>query len=164
MERVVNKVISDSLKKSNESSKFIMSTLPYVAKAVLYADKFSQLDSLTAEQKLEFGLYLREAGSHWNSVFLLAIAQEYFNQHYQSVDPASASSDFDIDHKLMEPLLAKYAHLNDLIAHERLSGVHQTKPLLDGKQICELYSIKPGKAIKGIMDEELQYQILNPQA
>jgi hypothetical protein len=68
------KVLADSLKKSNESSKFVMSTLPHVTKAVEYANKFGGLEKLTSDQKLEFGLYMREAGSHWNSIFLLAIS------------------------------------------------------------------------------------------
>ena len=43
-----------------------------------------------------------------------------------------------------------------------MTDVHTLKPLLDGKQICDLYSIKPGKAIKFIMDEELRWQGVNP--
>ena len=38
------------------------------------------------------------------------------------------------------------------------------KPQLDGKQICELYGIKPGKAIKHLIDEQLRFQILHPAA
>ena len=40
--------------------------------------------------------------------------------------------------------------------------MHTLKPLLDGKQLCELYSIKPGKALKFLIDEQLRWQIVNP--
>jgi hypothetical protein len=43
-----------------------------------------------------------------------------------------------------------------------LADVHTLKPLLDGKQLCDLYSIKPGKALKFLIDEQLRWQIVNP--
>jgi tRNA nucleotidyltransferase (CCA-adding enzyme) len=49
-----------------------------------------------------------------------------------------------------------------LISSETLADVHTLKPLLDGKQLCELYSIKPGKALKFLIDEQLRWQIVNP--
>ena len=45
-----------------------------------------------------------------------------------------------------------------------LTDVHNTRPLLDGKQICALYEIKPGKMIKPLLDELLSFQILHPEA
>lgn len=38
------------------------------------------------------------------------------------------------------------------------------RPMLDGGAITDLYDIKPGKAIKFIIDEEIKFQILNPTA
>jgi hypothetical protein len=33
--------------------------------------------------KLELGLYLREAGPRWDSIYLLALAQDYYNLNYR---------------------------------------------------------------------------------
>jgi hypothetical protein len=83
---------------------------------------------------------------------MLAIAQEYFDSHYKSINPSTATSDFDISEADLSHLLGKYAQLNKILSHYNLDTVHLVKPLLDGKQICDLYGIKPGKAIKFLMD------------
>ena len=102
-------------------------------------------------------MFLRDAGQHWNSIFLLAISQEYFSTHYEQLDHKAATSDFDINDADLQILIAKYFHYNSLIKKELLDGIHLVKPLLNGKEICDLYGIKQGKAIGKIMDEEMQY-------
>jgi tRNA nucleotidyltransferase (CCA-adding enzyme) len=77
-------------------------------------------------------------------------------------DVSEATSSFDIKEEELSAILAHFSHLNALIASETLADVHTLKPLLDGKQVCDLYSIKPGKAIKFIMDEQLRWQVVNP--
>lgn len=57
----------------------------------------------------------------------------------------------------------KFTHFNNIIVNESLKGVHTMKSLLDGKDICELYQIKPGKAIKFIVEEQIKRQITHPQ-
>ena len=53
--------------------------------------------------------------------------------------------------------MAKYEALNAMIKTIGLTDVHNTRPLLDGKQICALYEIKPGKMIKPLLDELLSF-------
>lgn len=36
--------------------------------------------------------------------------------------------------------------------------------MLDGKDICSLYEIKPGKALKFIIEEQIKYQIIHPDS
>jgi len=43
--------------------------------------------------------------------------------------------------------------LNALIQQNQLENIHQARSLLDGKDICMIYEIKPGKALKSIIDE-----------
>lgn len=45
-----------------------------------------------------------------------------------------------------------------------LAGIQTKKPLLDGKQICELFEVKPGKIMKPLMDELSKFEILNTHA
>lgn len=80
------------------------------------------------------------------------------------MDPKVASSAFDISEADLSQLLEKYAHFNRILSHYKFDTIYLVKPMLDGKQICELYGIKPGKAIKFLMDEELKFQILHPEA
>ena len=73
-----------------------MGTIPFVQKTTEFATKFSVSESLSNDEKLELGLFLRNAGHHWNSTILLAISQEYYNLHYEQLDYTTATSDFDI--------------------------------------------------------------------
>ena len=119
---------------------------------------------MNEDLKLELGLFLREAGNRWDSITLLAISQEYFNLHMKStVDQGDLT---EVKNNLvedrLEDLIKKYSHLNYLIEMEGLRGVHIVKPILDGKDICSIYEIKPGKAIKFITEEQIKKQILNP--
>ena len=63
---------------------------------------------------------------------MLAIAQDYFNSHYTTVDISTATSEFDIIESDIQELLAKYTHFNTLIHSENLNTIHLIKPLLDG--------------------------------
>lgn len=75
MERVVQKVLYDSLKKSNEVTKFVTGVLPHVPKTIEFANRLSQVqEELSDEMKLELGFFMRDAGQLWNSIFMLAIA------------------------------------------------------------------------------------------
>ena len=89
-------MLQDSLKKSNEVLNFVTGTIPFVQKVSELATKFSASESLNNDEKLELGLFLRNAGHHWKSTFLLAISQEYFTLHYAQLDYTTAKSDFDI--------------------------------------------------------------------
>ena len=93
---MILKVLQESIKKSNEVVKFITTALPYVQKAIDFANNLAHLEKLNDEQKLELGWYLREAGNNWNSIFMLAIAQDYYNIHYAHIDSSTFSSEFDI--------------------------------------------------------------------
>ena len=167
MEKVILKVLQESLKKSNDAVKWIMQTIPYVHKAVEFATRLETHDlstPLSQDIKLELGWYMREAGHRWDAIFMLALAQDYFNTHYKGQDLSKFSSDYDLNLEDLEQLIAKYTHFNSLLKNEHLADMHQVKVLLDGKEICDIYGIKPGKAIKFIMDEQLSYQILNREA
>jgi hypothetical protein len=38
------------------------------------------------------------------------------------------------------------------------------KPLLDGKAICDIFEVKPGKIMKPLNEELTKFEILNPYA
>lgn len=61
-------------------------------------------------------------------------------------------------------LTAEIKALNDAIQRNHLHDIHERKPLLDGKTICELYGIKPGKIVGSLTSELFDFSILQPQA
>lgn len=69
-----------------------------------------------------------------------------------------------IDEDKLSSILAKQSALNGAISAMGLTGVHSMRPVLDGKAICGLYEISPGKLIKPLLDELLSFQILHPEA
>lgn len=76
-EKVILKVLSDSLKKSNEVVKFVTGVLPYVTQSIELASIITSLPedaSLSQELKLKLGWHLREAGHRWDTIFLLALS------------------------------------------------------------------------------------------
>lgn len=78
MEKVYTRIILESLKKSNDVLKFVNQTIPFVNKAIHFADVFEKNENAVKDSKLEFGLFLREAGFKWDAVFLIAIAKDYY--------------------------------------------------------------------------------------
>lgn len=42
--------------------------------------------------------------------------------------------------------------------------MHAVRPILDGKQICALYEIKQGKHLKPLLDELLEFQMVETTA
>jgi len=45
-----------------------------------------------------------------------------------------------------------------------LSNFHYKKPLIDGKEICTLYQVAPGKIVGHLNNELARFEILNPSA
>ena len=57
-------------------------TVPYAEKVIEFCNKIASMEQFSPEFKLEIGLFLREAGHRWDSIFLLALAKEYYDLHH----------------------------------------------------------------------------------
>jgi hypothetical protein len=77
----------------------------------------------------------RTGGNKWVPVILLAFATSG-----KTIDQANAT-------------LESITVLNKQIDRLRLTDIHTRKPLLDGKKLCELYGIKPGKIVGSLTSE-----------
>jgi DNA-binding protein Fis len=62
-----------------------------------------------------------------------------------------------------EEALKFVSKMNMMIEEVGLTDFHKAKPFLDGKEICQLYGIKPGKIMKPLMDEVMLFQITFPK-
>jgi hypothetical protein len=49
--------------------------------------------------------------------------------------------------------LEQIKEINRIINELGLSNFHHKKTLIDGKSICELFEVKPGKIMKPLIDE-----------
>lgn len=113
-EKVVTKVLYDSLKKSNEIIKFVtLQTLPFIKQCIEFATLTQLLDSpIDKSIKLDLGLFLRQAGHKWDAVMLLAIAQDYYDKVYKQNVKSSGlkcfNSEYDIEEEIIKDVIAKY--------------------------------------------------------
>ena len=64
-------------------------------------------------------------------------------------------SDFNVEQEKLDKFIAKYTKLNEVVDKLSLTEIHNMKPLLDGTAICKLYDVKPGKYMRGLMEEEI---------
>ena len=60
--------------------------------------------------------------------------------------------------------MEKQSAFNEAISALNLTDIHNVRPILDGKELCTLYGVKPGKLVKPLLDELISFQILHPQA
>lgn len=158
---VVQHILNVSLKRSTEVQKFVLETS---CATPTYVDFMNELASnpqvfvTQPERKIALGWFLRSAGPRWPSIQLLGAAHEYC----KSVDGQSRVA--EIDTAMLDAIIAKQAALNAEIENNDLTNIHLVKPLIDGKQICALYEVRPGKLIKPLLDELITFQIFQPHA
>ena len=132
---MVQYVLTNSLKRSNEVMKFVLDTCHNLEPCIALLQKVIQdrdCSFLASDQsKIELGRYLKETGGvRWPPVILLAnvkITIEGGKPGYN--------------------LTTEIKALNDAIHKLHLHDIHERKPLLDGKMICDIYGIKPGKIV-----------------
>jgi len=148
-EKVFSLIVSQSFKRPNESLKIITSCLNGLDKALQLAN--------SDFNKLKTGLFLREVGENWKAVMILCIAVEYFES---TKNKEAASTNLIMDFHHLNSLLQKYQEFNLHIANSGLKKVHEMKPILDGNSIQNLYEIKPGKILRHLIEELIEWQIL----
>eukprot|EP00350_Pseudokeronopsis_sp_OXSARD2_P011379 CAMPEP_0170567506 /NCGR_PEP_ID=MMETSP0211-20121228/80525_1 /TAXON_ID=311385 /ORGANISM="Pseudokeronopsis sp., Strain OXSARD2" /LENGTH=127 /DNA_ID=CAMNT_0010888983 /DNA_START=766 /DNA_END=1149 /DNA_ORIENTATION=+ len=124
-----------------------------------YSHKFYQLQQM-GECKLEFGQFLREAGQKRQSIFINSLALEYYNLTYKvqaDNNFKDVSTEFVVNEDLLKELVQRYVHLNELIKAEKLENVHNWKAIIDGNTLCDLYEVKPGKILKSLLEEQMNF-------
>lgn len=148
---VVQYILMTSLKRSNEVMKFVLDTCQNLGNCLTLLEKVHAdpgcafLDNDAA--KIDLGKYLKETGgAKWVPVILLALSM--------------GSADPDLSAKT----LADITNLNECIHRLQLHDIHERKPLLDGKTMCELYGIKAGKIVGCLASELFNFSVLNPAA
>ena len=64
----------------------------------------------------------------------------------------------------VEALLENITQMNNTTEKAGLQNIYYKKPLIDGKTLCSMYNVQPGKIMKPLLDELTKFQILNPKA
>ena len=109
--------------------------------------------------RINLGLYLMKyTYKNFINIIKLVICEEYLNTLNEKEKIIE-----EIDENVMNNILDKYMKIVDYIKKEELEKIENIKPLLDGKQIKEIFNIKNGKDIKKYIDILIREQINNPK-
>lgn len=138
-------VVQNSLKKPNESRKFIETVL-------LNYQTTQKLVNSEEFDPIAVGRHLADLGDENVNrkipTILTAIADEMLN-----------SPDSDLD-----TICEKYHNWITAIEERGLGEAHLIKPIVNGKEIMELLSVAPGGILREILKAELEWMYANPQA
>ena len=109
--------------------------------------------------RVNIGLYLMKYKfKNIEAIIKLAISEEYLNYLNNKENIIEA-----IDLDAINNIINKYMKIFEFIKNEKLENIENIKPLIDGKQIKQIFNIKNGKDIKKIIDILIQKQINNPE-
>jgi hypothetical protein len=131
-------ILQNSLKRSNDVQKFVAETCAGLEQ------KPWPVSEWETEAQLRAGQWLKEFGHRALPIELMYCAKQGYGSLEQSL---------------------KECHtFNQRVTDAGLWDFHLRRPLLDGKTLCDLYEIKPGKIMKPLLEEQLKFEILNPRA
>ena len=109
--------------------------------------------------RINIGLYLMKYKfNNLNSIIKLSICEEYLN--YLKNREIIIE---EIDISILNSIIDIYIELLNYIKKEKLENIEKIKPLLNGKEIKQIFNIKNGKDIKIYLDYLIQEQINNPK-
>ena len=109
--------------------------------------------------RYNIGLYLMKYKyKNISDIITLAICEEYLNSLNNDEKIIE-----EIDINSMNDIINKYMKIMDFIKKEKMENIEKIKPLLDGKQIKQMFNIKNGKDIKKYIDILIKEQINNPE-
>ncbi|KAJ1666711.1 CCA tRNA nucleotidyltransferase, mitochondrial, partial [Coemansia sp. RSA 25] len=94
------------------------------------------------------GLQIREIGSRWPQSVLFAAAVELLER--EGSDALATVSE-------------KYKAYVDRVVAENLAEAYAMKHIVDGKTAAKILGIKPGPALKGVLDRVMDWQLDHPQ-
>lgn len=108
--------------------------------------------------RLNIGLFLMKYKySNIITIIILSICEEYLN-YLNNNEVIIEGYDMNIINNIID----KYKKVMDYIIDEKLENIENIKPLLDGKQIKQMFNIKNGKDIKKYIDILIEHQIKYP--
>jgi tRNA nucleotidyltransferase (CCA-adding enzyme) len=81
------------------------------------------------------------------------------NQYYKTY---LEGTDDDIDFEKVEELMQKYESFYQKLIDHKIENAHLIKPLINGKEIMDLYKVKGGKFMRTITDKVFEWQLANP--
>ena len=109
--------------------------------------------------RYNIGLYLMKYKyKNISDIITLAICEEYLNSLNNDEKIIE-----EIDINSMNDIINKYMKIMDFIKKGKMENIEKIKPLLDGKQIKQMFNIKNGKDIKKYIDILIKEQINNPE-
>ncbi|KAG8743308.1 CCA tRNA nucleotidyltransferase, mitochondrial, partial [Ceratobasidium sp. 428] len=110
-------------------------------------------------ERSSIGLILRnkavhspQSGSHWPTSVLFSLVQDLVN----------LIEDDSLDSKRVDEIIQMYNSFIDRVVGLKLIESIEEPPRLNGKEICTLLGIKPGKEIGMYMEQVVRWQLDHP--
>ncbi|KAJ2157428.1 CCA tRNA nucleotidyltransferase, mitochondrial [Coemansia sp. RSA 552] len=110
------------------------------------SDIAGRCQSGPAVSRKELGLLIREAGARWPMATIFAAAVDSLQGHMTK-----------------DAVNAKYEAFIDAVVASDLVQAFGFKHIVNGKAVAKLLGIKPGPALKGILDQVMCWQLQYPQ-
>ncbi|KAJ2833850.1 CCA tRNA nucleotidyltransferase, mitochondrial [Coemansia sp. 'formosensis'] len=138
-------VIRDGIKLSHLDSESTVGLHQYAASLASTADDCvaGSLDRKT------LGLQIRNIGSRWPQSVVFAAALELLDKKRGTTTLATVTE--------------KYKAYVDRVIAEDLAEAYAMKHIVDGKTAAKILGIKPGPALKGVLDRVMDWQLDHPQ-
>ncbi|CAL9732851.1 CCA tRNA nucleotidyltransferase, mitochondrial [Monosporozyma unispora] len=143
---VVECIIKDGLK-MNKNDAII------VSQAVDSINQYNEIVSLFNNKsniltRSQIGLFIKSFKGNWELVHLISMFNDLLNS--------------DGLQKITPTIINYYNDFYSMIHHENLQDCHLLRPLIDGKTLQKLLSMKPGPWMSGINDEQIKWQLDHP--
>lgn len=124
-----------------------------VSQAVDSINQYSEIVSLFNSKsnvltRSQIGLFIRSFKGNWELVHLMAMFNDLLNS--------------DGLQKITPTIIDYYGNFHSMIYQEDLQDSHSLRPLIDGKTLLKLLSMKPGPWMSGVVDEQIKWQLDHP--
>ncbi|RIB08911.1 tRNA nucleotidyltransferase [Gigaspora rosea] len=142
-------VIKESLKLKGSDGDITNKLFSFIDQITTVANQ----NLFTPSDRKSLGLLIRDIGSQWYNAFILALICELLPKY-----PDIESGILNESYKIIE----KYNKLVDLIIDLELQNCFNDKPIINGKEIACLLSLKQGIIIGEIQKSVIEWQLENP--
>lgn len=163
----VQHILTESLKQSNEITKFVTANLSLLKDFDQIFHEFGgknpQTDlPLPDDEQYKLAMALRSIGVHYGSVSMLHMSVQYAEKFPPKTNEEMSHKAINLE--MLQEIIIKHEHFNKFIDQANLRNIHLLKPMVDGKTLQVLYECKAGKHIRFLIEECLKFQILNLNA
>ncbi|KAM3581107.1 CCA tRNA nucleotidyltransferase, mitochondrial [Umbelopsis sp. WA50703] len=150
----VGEVLHGSLKTKNED----VTTISKVHKCIEPIQQVVRRNADSTINRSDLGMLIRSVTSVWPLAVKVSLIADLLPYH-QEIIRQSEQSDLSPE---VQQIISLYENLVRQTAEYGITDCYNLKPILDGKTIAKTLSIKPGPAIRELLEKVMAWQLENP--